>query len=127
MARADWFVGGAVDGARWYRESQGLTGALRDDVADPFIRAVVRPAMDLLPRVNPSATPVYEAPSPKDKVIYPRAGFTKEQELAGALGIKHVRMPTRAAAEDVHEADRRTRIREAQKEEDRRDPYKQGR
>ena len=127
MARADWFVGGAVDGARWYRESQGLTGALRDDVADPFIRAVVRPGMDLLPRVNPSATPVYEAPSPKDKVIYPRAGFTKEQELAGALGIKHVLMPTRAASEDEDEVDRRRRIREAQKEEDRRDPYKQGR
>ena len=127
MARADWFVGGAVDGARWYRESQGLTGALRDDVADPFIRAVVRPAMDLLPRVNPSATPVYEAPSPKDKVIYPRSGFTKKQELAGAWGIKHVLMPTRAASNDEDEVDRLTRIREAQKEEDRRDPYKQGR
>ena len=124
MARADWIVGDVVNGARWYRATQGPVGAIRDNLTDPFFRSVVRPMMDALPHVDPSAVQVYEPPAIVEDLNIERAGYTPGLEAAQLFGVKSVIVPTRAIADDANEVDRRRRISTAASEERKRDPYR---
>lgn len=124
MARADWIVGDVVNGARWYRATQGPVGAIRDNLTDPFFRSVVRPMMDALPHVDPSAVQVYEPPAISEDLNVERAGYTPGLEAAQLFGVKSVIVPTRAIADDADEVDRRRRISTSASEERKRDPYR---
>ncbi len=124
MARADWIVGDVVNGARWYRATQGPVGAIRDNLTDPFFRSVVRPMMDALPHVDPSAVQVYEPPAIVEDLNIERAGYTPGLEAAQLFGVKSVIVPTAAIAADEDEVGRRRRISTAASEERKRDPYR---
>ena len=127
MARGDWLVGGAVNGARWYRHAAGITGAVRDDVADPVFRGLVRPAEDLLPWNDVSPEPVYEEEAAPESVMGPREGFSTAQEREQLFGLKAVAMPTRGAALDAAYQKRILDAKAAEGEEKKRSPVRYGR
>lgn len=126
LSRGDWLVSGAVNNARWYRQATGLTGAVRDEVVDPLLTGVVRPAMDVLPGVDTSNEPVYERAT-EGPTETPRAGFDAATERGQLFGLKAVAIPTEDVAEDKAERDRLRRAKEMGGEERRRDPYRYGR